>query len=359
MKALLALPLVLAAGCAGAWKEVRRAPAFAPTEAAPVRIAVPPFRDETGGRSPLVYPLLPILWVANLALLRVPESDPDSTEGAEVLRALLVARLRGSSLNVVDPRAVDTTLHHLELLERAHDVDPVELGGRLGVDAIVLGTLRSWGPRYYVVETRTIVEAEIRILSCVDGGEIFRGAVGLSDAAGITGGPTVYVSAAATPLAALGSGPYQALAIEWSERMGAELAGGVPTREGAPAPYIAVAALSSPPAEGFRAGETVEVFAIGAPGCRASFDIGTLRVRVPMCEVARIPRTGDPAAGEISAHYRGAYSLTEDDGVLDAPVFVTLEGAGGRASAVAENGPVTVARSGQSPTARPPRRGSE
>lgn len=358
--AWIALPLLLCGGCATSWKEVRREPSYAPTPAAAIRVAAPPFRDETGGRSPLLYPVLPLVWIANIALLRVPEDAPPSSQGAESLRSLLVARLQGTSLGVVDPRAVDTTLHHLDLLDRAHETDPVELGRILGVDAVLLGTLRTWEPRYYGVETRTVVEAEVTLVSCADRSELLRATVGVTDGAGLSGGPTGYVSAASAPLAALGGGPYRPLSIEWSERMAAELLGSPQEGSLAEAPYIAVAAVSTPPPGGFRTNDVVEVFALGAPGCRASFDLGTLRVRVPMCETARVPRTGDRQLGEISAHYRGSYAVTEADRLLDAPVVVNLESAGGRASAFAENGRVTIPGSGgQSPEASPPRRGSE
>jgi putative lipoprotein DUF799 len=342
--------LVLAAGgiaaCRSSWNEVRRDETFEPTEAAPVRVAVLRFEDRTGGTSPFLYPFLPFIWLAGLVTLQVPEGTPDSGKGAETLRALLIARLRGSSLNLVDPATVDTTLAHRGLLERASGMDPRELGKLLGVDAILYPELLGWSGRYYVIESRTVVEASIVLRSSVDGSELFSGTVGVSDAAGVSGGPTGYIGAAATPLAALGKGPYRELAIQWAERMGSELAGefrGESAAGTSPPPAIAVAAITQSPRGGFQPGDLIEVLAVGTQRCRASFDIGTLRVRIPMAEFARLPRTGLPDSGEISGLYRGSYMVVEGDRVAGAPVLVTMESGGGRATIPAENGPVTIA----------------
>lgn len=341
---LLAAALAIAA-CASSSSSSKRAPTFQPSESSPVRVAVLPFRDATGGVSPFLYPALPLIWLANVITLRIPEGTPDSAKGAATMRALLIARLRYSRLDVVDPGAVDTTLAHRGLLERASEMDPRDLGRALGVDAVMYGTLESWSTRYYLIESRTVVEGTVRLRSAVDGSDLFQGTVAVNDAEGITGGPTGYIGLAATPLAALGAGPYRQLAIAWAGEMGMLLGGPIESDEPqGPEPYVTTAVVHDPPPGGYKPDDVIEVFAIGATDCTATFDIGTLRVRIPMTEFARVPRTGEVGAAETSGQYRGSYVVREVDRVNEAPVTVTLETSSGRVATFAASGkPVTIA----------------
>ncbi|HKD99489.1 MAG TPA: hypothetical protein VKE69_00650 [Planctomycetota bacterium] len=346
---IAALAVLSLAACSSSWQSVRRSDGFMPSEIAPVRVAVLRFDDRTGGTSVFLYPFLPFIWLADVVTLQVPEGTPDALRGADVLRALLIARVRGSHLNIVDPLTVDTTLEHLGLYEKASSMDPKELGKLLGVDAVLTGELLDWSGNYYVVESRTIVEARVVLRSCTDGSELFRGEIGVSDSSGVSGGPTGYVSAAATPLAALAKGPYRDLAILWADRMGASLVGdtgafGDGAMTEAP-PAIAVAAATKAPPGGFRSGDVIDVYAVGTPGGVAWFDLGTLRVRIPMSEFARVPRTGG-AGSELSGHYRGTYVVASGDRVENAPLAVTLVSPSGRARILAESGPVTIVGGG-------------
>jgi hypothetical protein len=290
------------------------------------------------------YPLLPLIWLAELLTLRAPDSTPDAGKGAETLCALTIARLRGSPIHVADPATIGTTLHHANLADCAADLDPRQLGSMLGVDAILYGSLTDWSGRYYLVESRTVVAATVCIRSCVDGSELFRAAISVSGGAGLSGGPTGYVSAVATPLAELGSGPYRRLAIEWSEELGQRLTGAF-TGEGnlVPPPYVANVACSPAPARGYQPGDVIEVLAIGSSGCRATFDLGTLHSGIPMFESARTSRTGVPDPRAPAAFYRGSYVVGAADRVQEAPVFVTLESPGGRATAASPGRSVTIA----------------
>ncbi len=343
-KLLLLLGLLGTAACKSSWITARRAEGFEPTEARPVRVAVLRFEDRSGGTSLLLYPFLPVIWLASAVTLSVPEALPDPEKGADTLRALLCARLRGSTLNVIDPQAVDTRLAHGGWLPRASSMDPKELGRILGADAILFGEVTDWAGHYYGIESRTVVEAGVRLVSTLDGRELYRASIGVSDASGVSGGPTGYVSAAATPLAALGSGPYRDLAIQWSERMGRALVGGIDDSSpaAAPAPAIIAAAVSAPRDRTLVPGDVIDVYALGTPGCHASFDLGTLRRRVFMSEVARQPRTGDVRNGSEAGLYRGAYVLQEGDRIVGAPVVVALASSGGSATLVAQGGTISV-----------------
>ncbi|HKE00990.1 MAG TPA: GNA1162 family protein, partial [Planctomycetota bacterium] len=346
LPALLATAALLLGGCKSLSVDARRDPSFHPTASSPIRVAVLRFDDKTGGTSPLLYPFLPFIWLASAITLQVPEATPDPAKGAETLRALLIARLRGSALNVVDPATVDNTLGHAGLLWKESSVDARELGRLLKVDAICYGTLEGWSGRYYVVESHTVVEATVRLVSCVDGLELFRATVAVTDAAGVSGGPTGYISAAATPLAALGSGPYRRLAIDWNEAVGMELIGAYSSDAAAsaePAPYITNVAPHTPPPDGYKPGDVVEVLAIGSPGCRASFDLGTLRIHIPMVETGRSSRTGVLNPTETSGVYQGAYVVDESDHLRDAPITVTLESRSGRVTQEAPGARISIA----------------
>lgn len=184
--------VLLLASCNASWRYVKRDPMFRPTPAEPVRVAVLPFEDKSGGNSVLYYPFLPFIYLASLVTFSIPDAPPDSVKGAETLRELLIARLGGSAIRVVSSRAVLTTLHHRGLLEGSPRMDPVELGKILGVDAVLYGELLDWAGHSYVVESRTVVEARVRLVSCLDRRELLTATIGVTDRAGITGGPTGY-----------------------------------------------------------------------------------------------------------------------------------------------------------------------
>lgn len=331
--------VLLLASCNASWRYVKRDPMFRPTPAEPVRVAVLPFEDKSGGNSVLYYPFLPFIYLASLVTFSIPDAPPDSVKGAETLRELLIARLGGSAIRVVSSRAVLTTLHHRGLLEGSPRMDPVELGKILGVDAVLYGELLDWAGHYYVVESRTVVEARIRLVSTLDRRELLTATIGVTDRAGVTGGPTGYIGAAATPVAALAAGPYADLAHEWADLTTKDLllTGNATNGTGVipvdPVPFVAAAAVA-PPRNGVRylEGELLEVVALGAPGCKATFDVGGLRASVPMVETARTARPG--AEDEVSAVYQGHFYVSATDRADGAAVRVTLESSAGRATAV-------------------------
>lgn len=370
---LLIAFLVSAGACRSSWKNVDRSPGFQLDESKPLRVAVIPFEDKAGGRSAFVYPFLPFIYLANILTLSVPEAGPDTAKGAENLRALFIALSSNPAVRYVPTRATDTALAHSGLLDKANKMDAVELGKLLGVDAVLYGELLDWAAHYYVVESRTIVEARVRLVSCLDRRELLNITIGVSDAAGVSGGPTGYISAAATPLAALGKGDYNDLAVAWADRASAALlesrkpiekfedvTNGIKddntnldsllnsesntwrsvSLTPATPPYIAAAAISPAPARGWRSGDWVEIVALGAPGCDATFDVGTLHTRIPLVEYARVPRDG--ATGEIAGVYRGAFFVGSEDFVSNAPVLVNFTKNGLAAARSASGDPITI-----------------
>ncbi len=339
---LFALALLAAAACRSSWREVRRDPEFQPTEALPLRIAVLPFEDATGGTSLLLYPFLPFIWAANLLTLRIPRAAPDTAVGARVLTELLAARLRGTAVDLVGSTEVESLLAATGSATLPEGLSPRELGERLGVDAVLYGRLLGWSGRYYVVEAHTVVEAHVRIVSTEDDREILDALIGVTDREGLTGGPTGWVSLALTPLAALGNGPYRALAIRW-----AQLAGDAVLGVEAPAGgdvRIEFAAIVDPLSETLAPGDTLTVEARGTPGCAAHFDLATLRRRIPMIEIARA-EADDPSAEDLSV-YRGSYLVSEGDRLEGGSVLVTLERGGLRATRTCDGGPVVIGAAG-------------
>lgn len=349
--------------CRSAWTDGGLRDRFAPDVTKPMRVAILPFEDRAGGRSVFIYPFLPFIYLANFITLSVPEEAPDSAKGATALRVLLAARLSNTALHVVPFRAADTALAHLGLLQNTNALDPVELGRVLDVDAVVHGELTDFSTRYYILESRTVVEARVRMVSCSDRRELFSAVVGVADSAGISGGPTGYVSAAATPLAALGKGPFADLSVAWSLRAGDALAvGDAPAVEWAPgapesgAPFIAAAAVGENTRFEYEPGDWIEVVAVGAPACVATLQIGSLYSGVPMTETSRVTR---PGSGFVST-YHGYFAVEEGDEVSGAPITVNFTKNGTRATAIASSEPVTLrprARAASTaPAGRPPHR---
>lgn len=362
LRCILAIALLLApAACRSAWTDARRAPGFELSQSRPIRVAILPFEDRAGGRSPLVYPFVPFIWLANILTLSVPEGGPDPEKGARELRNFLAAFLLNSPVRALPSRATDTALAHRGLLANATKMDAVELGKLLDVDAILYGELLDWSGHYYIIESRTVVEARLRLVSCVDRRELFNITIGVSDAAGVSGGPTGYISAAATPLSALGKGPYADLAIAWATRAAQavlrrdellETPSNIIKND--PPPYIAAAAASPQPGGGFAPGDWIEVVALGAPGCAATFDVGTLHCGIPLVESARVPR---PGTSELSGVYRGAFYVGDEDAAAEAPILVQFHKSGMSASRSADGPPVSIRprMTAQSNLTRPPK----
>ena len=338
--ALAAIGLAAAAigGCQTSWKEVHRDETFKPTEARPVRVALLPFADETGGVSPFLYPVMPFIWLANLATLHLPESAPDTEKGARLLSQLLEARLRATPVNVLGPVEVESRLRADPGAPPLSSLDPKEIGERLEVDAVLTGTLTSWSTRYYVVESRTVVEANLRLVSTRDGAEWLRARIGVADGAGVAEGPLhlSWIGYALEPLSALGKGPFRDLAIEWAQSAGDAIEN-APESSGPP-PTLATAQIVNAPAGGWRPGGEIVVEARGTAGCDATFDLATLHRRIPM------PRVDDAAddSGAL-ALYRGRYVVAEGDRLVEGPVTVTLSRGGARATKLADHGPVSIA----------------
>lgn len=349
---IVAFSMMLTPACRSSWVQTERAPGFEVQDKKPMRVAVLPFEEKSGGMSPLTIPFLPFVWFANLITLSVPEGPPDPAKGAATLRTLLIAAAGDSPLRFLPTRATDTALAHRGLLESIYKMDPVDLGRILGADAILYGELLDWSGHYYIIESRTVVEARLRLVSCLDRRELLQTTIGVSDAAGVSGGPTGYISAAATPLAALGKGPYRELAVSWASTAARTLLDVTKTaaRPGAEAnaatqsaPYVSAAAISQIPSNGLRTGDWIEVVAIGAQGCNATFDIGTLHTKIPLVESARVPREGG-SPGETAGLYRGAFCVGSEDFVVDAPVIVHFTNNGSTVSAEAAGASVTIGR---------------
>lgn len=336
----LAPALLALAACASGVSDVSRDPAFRPSPSAPVRIAVLPFEDRTGGVSPLLYPFLPIIWLVDLVTLQLPDKPLDTGKGAETLRAMLIARLRLTSVDVVDAPTVDAALAARGWLGHAAAVPPVEMARALGVDAVLTGRLLRWSTRWFVLQSESAVTAEVRIRSGRDGEILFAATVKENDETGLTGGPSGFTSLASEPLAELGSAtPFPKLAFLWAFQVG-ELIAAEPESQilemnvpGRPPEIHAIAVSAPRDGRAFAPGETMEVFAVGSPGCRAWFEIGYLRSFVPMSEFLRPRRTGNPRSREVAGLYRGSFVVGANDRVDGAPVAVRLESPKGRSAA--------------------------
>jgi hypothetical protein len=316
---VLALSLLL--GCGSSLK-IQRSPRF--DEQAPLRIAILPFEDRSGGT---VFTVLAAPFKA-VADLFVSRKGAPPTDNAQALREAVAANLRTAALDVVPLGQTDTVLAHNGLLVPGKEMrfaktPPRELGRLLGADALFYGVLTDAGTEFYLAETRVVVGAELRLVDAQNGEELWRAEGEESQGFGITKGPTGYVSAAVEPLKGLRE------SNQWrvTEDFARNVVGSFRRRPtstsgpGSQVPFLSIAVANVEPEERLAVGAVVRVVAIGRPGMRGRFDVGGVRRGIPMTEFG--PGT-----------YQGTYTVLEGDRFAGDPVRVILRNDDGREAQV-------------------------
>lgn len=308
------------AGCTGVAVERHEAPELAGLRAAGYRVAVMPFTISAPMDGFLTGQLAP---VGELLALEGDADAPMHELLPERMRGDVVAWLQQSEFDVVDPWHVGTRLSHAGV-GTAFAADPAharELARLLDVDGIVFGDVTRWNRDYWVVQS--VVEVALH-LELVDGGSgqrLFATDRRETIGSGVTGGPTGYVSAATEPLAGLRGSHLLALMRSVTRHAVTDLNGGALGNQPGPlSPRLAVVALAKAHDGPFRAGERVDVIAVGTPDCDVRFDVGRLRTEVPMQQTAieRDPR-GDRAT------YLGHYVVAAADTADELPLFCTIQ----------------------------------
>ncbi|MBI4617179.1 MAG: DUF799 family lipoprotein [Planctomycetes bacterium] len=278
MRPSLAIVLLAAAFLAGGCADDTYQLNYDPR--APLRVAVLPFTETQAGDTFTSVPFAAVVDVLPII------GRSDDRGPATILRWRFLARARDTQMEIVDPSYVDSILLERGIYENAAflKVDPKDLGKTLGADAVLYGEVTKWDRTYAVVESVTTVGLKIAMHESQTGTLLWEAQCEATDAAGLTGGPTGYTSAALEPVRGLSGETLYKLADEVCRKIvEPHLFGGEDVEHSTP-PFIAASAHSAKGPDSMRAGSEFHVVAIGSPDCKASFSIGPFRESVPMTE---------------------------------------------------------------------------
>jgi hypothetical protein len=325
---LAAGAVVPLAACTGVSASHREDPAFAALRGQGYRIAIMPFEVSAPAEGFVEGALAPI---GAAIALDGSGATPREEVGAR-MRADVAAWLAQGELEVVDPWQSDTVLNHAGMPEEARR-DPANaaaIARMLAVDGVLFGDVSRWNRSYWVLQSTAEVALRVRLIDGGSGRELFAGERHETVGSGLTGGPTGYVSAATEPLAGLRGAHLRELVRSVARGAAADLNGGRPAAEAGPgAPQLAFVAPTELAAGApFRAGDRVEVTAVGTPDCDVRFDLGRLRTGVPMRQVAR---HDDPRGAR--ATYVGHYVVQPGDVAGGLPLQCTIRRSAGQRTA--------------------------
>ncbi len=308
------------AACTGIAATNHAEPELEGLRSAGYRIAVMPFTVSAPADGFLGATLGP---VGELLSLESSEEAPMRDQLGELLRGDVIAWLQQSEYDVMDPWYAATRLGHAGYSKEQLQ-DPAratELAKALEVDGVVFGDVRRWNRDYYVLQS--VVEVALH-LDLVDGAsrkKLFTTDRTETVGSGITGGPTGYVSAATEPIAGLRGSNLRALTRSVARNVVTDLNGGMLGNNlGPTSPRLSIVALAKEHAGPFRVGERVDVIAVGTPGCDVRFDVGRLRIEVPMQQTA----VAKDARGD-RATYLGHYVVDSPDLANELPVTCTIQ----------------------------------
>lgn len=324
-----AAALALAA-CTGTAVQQFEAPELAPLRTMGYRIAVMPFVVSAPADDFFVGPLAP---VGELLALEAGRDQPMHERVGAIVQTDVVTWLHQTEFEVLDPWHVGTQLSHTGL-DAARLRDPAnarEVAKIVGADGVLYGDVRRWNRGYYLLQTVVEVSLHLELVDAGTGKQLFRTDRSEQVGAGLTGGPTGYVSVATEPLAGLRGSTLRNLTRSVARNAVADLNGGeLGNQSGPSTPHLALVALAKEHEGPFTAGERIDVYAIGTPDCDVRFDLGGLRTAVPMRQTER---RDDPKGAR--ATYAGHYIVAAADVADELPVLCTIQrGAARRAVAV-------------------------
>jgi hypothetical protein len=312
--------VALLGACTGVTVDRHATPELATLRAAGYRVAVVPFAVTAPDDGFFADSLAP---VGELLALEANRELPMRQRIAELVQGDVVAWLQQTEFEVVDPWHVATQLSHAGITAaRASDPAHVRaVAAAIGADGIVYGDLRRWNRGYYVVQSVVEVMLHLELVDATSGRQLFRTDRAETIGSGLTGGPTGYVSAATEPIAGLRGSNLRNLTRAVARHAVADLNGGdLGNQPGPTAPRLALVALAKDKDGPFRAGERVDVIAIGSPDCEVRFDLGRMRTLVPMQQTAR-----DDSGPTPRATYLGHYIVMPEDAAEELPVTCTIE----------------------------------
>ena len=313
------------AACTGAKVARVEDPRLPQLRAMGFRVAVVPFRASAPVDGFLTKSLGA---VGEVLALEGGSNLPERDAVSAWMRRDVVAWLRQSEFDVVEPWASDTLLAHAGF-DAATMGDPsrtADIARALQVDGVVFGDVTRWNRSYYVVQSTAEVGLSLRLLDR-SGAQLFSTERTETIGSGVSGGPTGYSSALSAPVQGLSGNVLADLTRSVARNAAMDLGG---TSEEAArsqlAPQLSVVSLVRSKDGPVGSGEVVEVVAVGTPDCEVRFDIGRLRVGVPMLQTSLAPDArGDRAV------YEGRYVVQDADPRADFPLFVTIARSGGHA----------------------------
>lgn len=316
----------LLCGCSGTSVATRAAPELAALRARGYRIAVMPFAVSAPEEGLLTAALAPVSQL--LALDLDGDGLPPRMRLANVLRLDLCSWLGRGQFELVEPWFSDTALVHAGWSqEQMRDPARAPAAAKLlQVDGVLYGDVTRWNRDYYLVQSQTEVAVAVELRHGEDGKVLFAGERSERMGAGLSGGPTGFVSAATSPIAGLDSATLRELTRSVARGLAVDLdGGGAMAGTGDTVPRLSVVSVVPPPAGAFAAGDRVEVLAVGTPDCEVRFDLGRLRTGVPMQLRERIV---EPRGNR--AVYAGHYVVQPGDDVDGLPVGCSIRSAGNR-----------------------------
>lgn len=315
---IAAAALLLLAGCSSMSGTHDEAPELAMLRTLPPRVAVMPFAVSAPPEGFLAASLAPVG-----ELLALEASRGPAMQGiGDLLQNDVVTWLQQSDFEVLDPWHVATQLTHAGVpdVERRDPAQAARLAAALSVDAVLFGDVQRWNRSYYVVQSTVEVALHLE-LRAADGKLLFRTDRTETYGAGLTGGPTGYLSAVTEPIAGLSGSHLRELTRNVARDAIVDLNGGMlGAQPAATAPRLALVALAREHDGPFVAGERVDVMAVGSPDCDVRFDLGCLRTEVPMRQTAV---TEDPRGAR--ATYVGHYVVDAVDRGDELPVLCTIQ----------------------------------
>lgn len=315
----LAAGLTLLAACTSVASHHHSEPELARLRAAGYRVAVLPFAITAPDDGFVAQSLGP---VGDLLALEQGRDLPRRDRIAALLHDDVAVWLQQSDYQVVDPWHVATTLAHAGLSSDAiqNRSRAREIAALVGADALLYGEVRRWNRGYYVLQTVVDVALQLELVDGGSGRTLFTSERTETMGSGLTGGPTGYVSAATEPIAGLRGSYLRNLSRSVARHAVADLNGGeLGDQPGPTTPRLGVVALARMHDGPFRAGERIDVIAVGSPDCLVRFDLGRLRVGVPMNPIAR---HDDPRGAR--ATYVGHYVVADGDDAADLPLSCTI-----------------------------------
>lgn len=312
--------LALATSCTSVTVDTHAEPDLEMLRSAGYRIAVIPFSVSAPDDGFLTDSLAA---VGELISLEGSKDRPMREQLGELLTRDVITWLQQTEFEVVDPWFAGTVLGHSGwTLAQQQDHGRVkEIANLLKVDGVLFGDVRGWNRSYYVVQSTVDVRLACELLDGATGRRLFTTDRTEQIGSGVTGGPTGYVSAATEPLAGLRGSNLRSLTRSVARNVVTDLAGGALGNQPGPlTPRLSVVALAKDHGGPFRQGERVDVIAIGSPDCDVRFDVGRLRIEVPMQQT-----NVDQRDRGSRATYLGHYVVDTPDLAQDLPVVCTIQ----------------------------------